>query len=790
MRRRSDAGRLLRGADAGRKANGASCGCDGDCTSGFCVDGVCCATRLHGDLQGLQRPGRGRASAASCRRDGAPRRRARCLASRRLDLRARRDLRRQGGVRASTPPGRSASPDSATGASVDDIDVCDGHGRCRPGPATICAPFNCDSGDATPAGRPARPTPTARAASGASNGSCGPKPPGAVCAADSECASGFCTDGVCCNVACHGACVTCNQAGRRGTCWPVDAGRADPHQHLQGRGRRLAAARPAPATGSAAARSTRAETICVPPSCAGDRLNTAGTCDGLGSCRAPGVQRLRRRTAASDGACVSRCTSDADCVAGHACQNGSCGKKTNGQPCADAERVRRAASASTASAAPRPAPAPARAARCRRRSADARPSPAGADDPRNICIDQGGGLLRHRRQVRRRRRLPQVPAGHRLRAPSTARTTSTRPRRPAARPATASRPTPSPAPPSPATAARASAPAPSTRTARAGNVCNANSCGQKPIGAFCADKPECASGNCAQGVCCATACSGACKSCALSGTMGLCTNVPKDGLDPDRDLRRPGGRHLRDQRQVRGGRLPEVRRRGRLPATPSCPAGGDDAHAGGDLRRRRHLRDARRRCSCFPFALRRRRLQLDLHRRRRLRPARLLQRRLVRPQAARRRLRRPAASAAAASAPRASAAPTACTAAACRARCAGKLGTCSPVPAGATRSGAARARTRAPRPAAPPASATAPASAPSIRPARPAPPAPARDRPRWRPRRATAPACASRATIDCTPYKCDGTTLACNTTCVNPGDCAPTVTCAGSNGGPGICQPN
>jgi hypothetical protein len=65
-----------------------------------------------------------------------------------------------------------------------------------------------------------------------------------------------------------------------------------------------------------------------------------------------------------------------------------------------------------------------------------------------------------------------------------------------------------------------------------GNVCSGNSCGKKPNGAFCSNGSECQSGNCAQGVCCATACASACRSCALSGAMGSCTNVPNGWPDP------------------------------------------------------------------------------------------------------------------------------------------------------------------------------------------------------------------------------------------------------------------
>ncbi len=47
---------------------------------------------------------------------------------------------------------------------------------------------------------------------------------GQACAAASACASGHCVDGVCCDVACAGDCVSCNLQGRVGVCTPHAAG--------------------------------------------------------------------------------------------------------------------------------------------------------------------------------------------------------------------------------------------------------------------------------------------------------------------------------------------------------------------------------------------------------------------------------------------------------------------------------------------------------------------------------------------------------------------------------------
>jgi hypothetical protein len=50
----------------------------------------------------------------------------------------------------------------------------------------------------------------------------------------------------------------------------------------------------------------------------------------------------------------------------------------------------------------------------------------------------------------------------------------------------------------------------------------------------CIEDQECASGHCANAVCCATACASACQSCALAGTLGVCSPVPAATPDPQR----------------------------------------------------------------------------------------------------------------------------------------------------------------------------------------------------------------------------------------------------------------
>ena len=64
-----------------------------------------------------------------------------------------------------------------------------------------------------------------------------------------------------------------------------------------------------------------------------------------------------------------------------------------------------------------------------------------------------------------------------------------------------------------------------------GRVCVNGRCGRNPLGASCAIGDDCNSNICQQGVCCATACTATCQSCALPGNAGTCTPVPS-GQDP------------------------------------------------------------------------------------------------------------------------------------------------------------------------------------------------------------------------------------------------------------------
>jgi hypothetical protein len=272
------------------------------------------------------------------------------------------------------------------------------------------------------------------------------------------------------------------------------------------------------------------QTVCVPPSCAGDRLNTAGTCDGAGTCKPPGVQDCPPFRCAA-GACNTICTSDADCVAGIACVNGSCGLKQDGNTCTkgtdcksgfcvDGVCCNEACSGACRSC----ALAGAAHGKCT-------PLAAGSADSRNVCKDQGAASCGNDGRCDgagacRKYRVGTVCAGEKCASnvytpPATCNSTGQ-----CVAPATLA------CAPFACNGAKCFDACTTNTNCSPGNVCNGNSCGKKLPGAGCSANAECASNVCAQGVCCATTCNASCKSCNLPGSLGVCTNVPTGTTDP------------------------------------------------------------------------------------------------------------------------------------------------------------------------------------------------------------------------------------------------------------------
>ncbi|MDB4980834.1 MAG: uncharacterized protein JWM82_1586 [Myxococcales bacterium] len=232
----------------GKKANGTTCVGDTECGSNLCVDGVCCESSCTGDCRSCAIAG----SLGSCVAvpDGMdPRKKCQgnnAVCSGTCNGQGACRFPAQGAV--CEPPGCSPSTGFITNGGT-----CDGAGHCSAVPSRECNGFRCytDPQGMAQCGKDCAHDPecaldyycsavagdggvgdggvgdggTADAGAGAS---C-PKvfDLGHACDRNTQCGSGTCSDGVCCDNDCN-KCGSCNLPGTVGHCVPVAAG-TDPN---------------------------------------------------------------------------------------------------------------------------------------------------------------------------------------------------------------------------------------------------------------------------------------------------------------------------------------------------------------------------------------------------------------------------------------------------------------------------------------------------------------------------------------------------------------------------------
>jgi hypothetical protein len=308
-----------------KQAQGSACTSGSACVSSFCVEGVCC-DRACGD---------------KCMS---------CLAANTGNV---------GGtcspVKPGTDPGNSCSPDTGNPCGLDG--TCDGSGACRYAPASkSCGAESCSNGSYTGpgscngSGSCAAPSPTtcgdfacngsrcyvicssdAHCRNGTScvNGSCGKKPLGATCSGGTECAMGFCVEGVCCNTSCSQACYSCRQTNTTqadGQCAPVKSGTA--HGSDCTTTSATSCGTDGKCDGSGGCRKWPSGTSCGSESCpAGTNNHTSGgSCDGNGSCGGGGSNTCPNNLMCngSTNKCRTSCGGDGDCVSTYFCSGTSC----------------------------------------------------------------------------------------------------------------------------------------------------------------------------------------------------------------------------------------------------------------------------------------------------------------------------------------------------------------------------------------------------------------------------------------------------------------------------------
>ena len=403
---------------------------------------------------------------------------------------------------------------------IDTTPACLAEGAPRKAPGDDCV---CD-GDCT--------TNTCSGGVCCSGAACGAKrPPGATCADPTQCDSGYCADGVCCNVACSGSCVSCNQPERMGECAPVPAGADDPHDMCREDSPDTCGQSGACNGQGGCARYPQG-TICKLSACEGrERFVPASVCDGEGVC-VIGKSISCQPSTCEDGACITSCTVDTQCMSPAVCRDANCGKRGPGQTCTAADQcqsgfcVEGVCCTTACGASCNSCALPGSLGTCT-------PVPANAADPKMICKDAGraacaadgkcdgnGGCQKYKDGTTCQD--PKCDPGANVETPA-----GTCQRGACQVPAVRTC-----APHKGCTGSRCLTSCGGDSQCTTGNFCIMGTCGKRPDGALCSGDSQCTSGTCAQGRCCATGCTGSCKSCAVPGREGVCSDVPSGGADP------------------------------------------------------------------------------------------------------------------------------------------------------------------------------------------------------------------------------------------------------------------
>ena len=321
------------------KGLGEPCGAATDCQSGICQQGVCCSSSCSGSCLSCALPGPaagtctkvpdGQDPLGQCADTGA----SSCGSDGFCD---------GNGACRPYPAGTVCAQASCTGSQEMGMSTCDGKGSCKAGPSKSCSPFVCGASacltSCTDSSQCVNAT-TCKADTGTCTGTPSGAPNGGACTTASQCESGFCVSGHCCDSACSGICRSCALAGKEGTCTLISAG-TDPMNHCDDAGA-ASCGTDGTCNGNGGCRMYAAGTVCGAGSCANGMAVSAPICNGNGSCE-PGQSTACAPYTCGDKVCLNSCTGSDQCASPNACSveggnvKGICGssKKPQGAVCA------------------------------------------------------------------------------------------------------------------------------------------------------------------------------------------------------------------------------------------------------------------------------------------------------------------------------------------------------------------------------------------------------------------------------------------------------------------------
>jgi hypothetical protein len=300
-------------------ALGALCTAAADCQSEICIDGRCCNLPCNGRCQACDVAGaEGKCTPikagddpdnecdseplATCGRDGS------CDG--------------QGACRRYAV-GTLCKPGSCANSTQTEASTCTAVGDCEPGSTKLCAAGQTCMNNSC-ASTCASDNECQNGFFCDTNQTCQVKRPlGQSCSVKTECSSGFCVDGVCCNLTCDQTCYACNLTDSVGTCNPVPDGMESGSTPECPADDVSTCGRIGGCNGRGACRLFSSGTPCAPQTCTGSTQSDVRKCNGVGVCQ-PGTAHDCGSYLCNGTACGTTCTTSAECIPGHSCTNGTC----------------------------------------------------------------------------------------------------------------------------------------------------------------------------------------------------------------------------------------------------------------------------------------------------------------------------------------------------------------------------------------------------------------------------------------------------------------------------------
>jgi|GEM_PF-1129171 len=295
-----------------KKSDSSPCDENYECTSTFCVDGVCCNTACSDPCQACSASTKQTGADGLCgpaREDTDPH--DDCVENPPASCSYDGQCNGTGACRLYIQ-GTACGPTACDGNLVKG-QTCNGSGTCVNDPTgTDCSPYVCENSVCMTSCVDANDCSTGNLC--VDNVCTTPGQLGSPCTIGTQCGSGWCVDGVCCNEECEGQCEACSVAGSVGICAPVTGSPLGNREPCDGT---------APCKGScdgieATACSYPGSAVICASSCA-DATATVATCDGTGQCGTAQDKPCAPYICEDENTCKLSCEDSNDCVAPAEC---------------------------------------------------------------------------------------------------------------------------------------------------------------------------------------------------------------------------------------------------------------------------------------------------------------------------------------------------------------------------------------------------------------------------------------------------------------------------------------